>query len=122
MTILTIAAAGWTTSSWCGWRVDRRSRPTTDCPPDSRKTCRFLSSHHKKGCQRHCGGRRRETGVAAPDPFSNNLSWPGPLRTLHLGWVWARGSSRPLGQEESTWRCGVRIRRGGRHPLWGVTV
>ena len=44
---------------------------------------------HRTGCRRHCGGRRRETGVAAPDPFSNNPSWPGPLRILHLGW--ARG-------------------------------
>ena len=60
---------------------------------------------------------RREWPPQTPSQIISHSLGPSGYCT----WVGLGGSSRPLSQEKSAWRCGVQIRGGRRNPLWGVS-
>ena len=100
-------------------RLEGRPAEPADNWLSTEPPAKHVGSRLRKGCRGHCGGRRRETGVAAPDPSQIISHGLGP--SAYCTWVGLGGSSRPLGQEKSAWRCGVQIRGGGRNSLWGVS-
>ena len=96
--------------------VDRRSRPTTDSPVVHRAPAKHIGSQRKKGCRGYYEGRRRETGVATPNPFLKNILMarapPETAPGLSSG-----GFFDPRPKKSRHKRCGVQDPGRGTEPL-----